>query len=89
MKTHTIEIDEDTAATLHQRAAERGVTVPELIAALANRAAEAVLADAAQIAELDRRWSAFGSQQNVATDRDVVRWLESWGTPEFRSWRER
>jgi predicted transcriptional regulator len=89
MKTHTIEIDEDTAATLHQRTAERGLTVPELVTALANREAESAAADAAQIAELDRRWSAFGSQQNVATDRDVVRWLETWGTPEFRNWRER
>ena len=89
MKTQTIEIDDDTAAALKQRAQERGVTVPELVAELVTLAASPVDADAADIAELDRRWKAFEAQGSVAANEDVVRWLQTWGTPTFRSWRKR
>jgi hypothetical protein len=34
MKTQTIEIDDDTAKALEQRAKQRGVTVRELVAEL-------------------------------------------------------
>jgi predicted transcriptional regulator len=89
MKTQTIEIDDNTAAALKQRAQERGVTVPELVAELVTLAASPVDADAADIAELDRRWKAFEAQGSVAANEDVVRWLHTWGTPTFRSWRKR
>ena len=89
MKTRTIEIDEDTATALKQRAGERGVTVPELVAELVTLEAGPVDAEAADIAELDRRWSAFAAQDSVAANDDVVRWLQTWGAPAFRSWRER
>jgi predicted transcriptional regulator len=74
MKTQTIEIDDDTAAALKQRARERG---------------ETGAAEAADVAELDRRWKAFEAQDSVAANDDVVRWLRTWGSPAFRSWRER
>jgi predicted transcriptional regulator len=61
MKTRSIEVDDDTATALTQRAGE--------------------------IAGLDRRWKAFEAQGSVAANDDIVRWLESWGTPAFRSWR--
>ena len=64
MKTQTIEVDDSTASVLKQRAAERGVTVPELVAELATIAVSPVAAD-------------------------VVRWLQTWGTPAFRSWQNR
>jgi len=81
---------ENAAATaLRQRAEERGVTVPELVAELVTLAVSSVDADAADIAELDRRWNAFESQASVAANDDVVRWLQTWGTPAFRSWRKR
>jgi predicted transcriptional regulator len=89
MKTQTIEIDDDTATALRQRAEERGVTVPELVAELVTLAASPVDADAADVAELDRRWNAFEAQGSVAANEDVVRWLRTWGTPTFRSWRKR
>jgi predicted transcriptional regulator len=38
--------------------------------------------------ELDRRWNAFEAQGSVAANDDVVRWLQTWGTPAFRSWRK-
>jgi predicted transcriptional regulator len=89
MKTQTIEIDDDTATALKQRAEERGVTVPELVAELVTLEASSVDADATEIAELDRRWNAFEAQGSVAANDDVVRWLQTWGTPTFRSWRKR
>ena len=89
MKTQTIEIDEDTATALKQRAQERGVTVPELVAELVTLAASPVDADADDVGELDRRWDAFEAQGSVATNEDVVRWLQTWGTSTFRSWHKR
>jgi predicted transcriptional regulator len=41
------------------------------------------------IDELDRRWEAFLAQDSVATNDDVTRWLQTWGTPAFRSWQSR
>jgi hypothetical protein len=89
MKTQAIEIDVETAAALEQRAAERGVSVPELVAELVTLEAGPVAADADDIAELDRRWKAVEQQGLVVSNEDVVRWLKTWGTPAFRSWRNR
>ena len=86
MKTQIIEIDDDTAAALKQRAQERGVTVPELVAELVTIEVSSVGAD---VAELDRRWHAFEEQGSIAANADVVRWLQTWGTPAFRAWRKR
>ena len=89
MKTQTIEIDDDTAMALQQRARERGVTVPELVAELVTLEAGSVDAGTSDIAELDRRWNAFEAQDAVVASDDVVRWLQTWGKPAFRSWRNR
>jgi predicted transcriptional regulator len=83
MKTQTIEIDDDTATTLKQRAAERGVSVAELVAELVMLEAGPAKAEAGDIAELDRRWKAFEGQASVVANDDVVRWLRTWGTPAF------
>jgi hypothetical protein len=40
----------------------------------------------ADIDELDRRWKAFLAQNSIATNDDVIPWLQVWGTPAFRSW---
>jgi hypothetical protein len=89
MKTQTIEVDDSTALVLQQRAAERGVTVPELVAELATIAVGPVKVDVDDIAELDRRWKAFEAQDSVTSNDEVVRWLQIWGTSAFRSWRNR
>ena len=89
MKTQTIEIDDRTATALERRAAERGVTVPELVAELATLAISPIEANADDVAELDRRWQAFEAQDSVVSNDQVVRWLQTWGTPGFRSWRGR
>jgi hypothetical protein len=89
MRTRSIEVDANTAAALTKRAAERGVSVPELVAELVTLDAGPAAADAATAAELDRRWQAFKAQPSVTDSDQVVRWLHSWGTPAFRSWHSR
>ena len=89
MKTQTIEVDDSTALVLEQRAAERGVTVPELVAELATLAVGPAAVDVGDVAELDRRWKAFEAQESAASNDEVVRWLQTWGTPAFRSWQNR
>jgi predicted transcriptional regulator len=88
MKTQTIEVDDDTAHALIQRAAERGVSVPELVAELVTLDAQPVAADRDDVAELDRRWKSFQTQRSVTSNEEVVRWLRTWGTPSFRKWRD-
>jgi hypothetical protein len=89
MRTQTIEIDDSTALVLERRAAERGVTVPELVAELATIAVSPIEASVEEIVELDRRWAAVEAQDSVTSNDEVVRWLQTWGTPTFRSWRNR
>ena len=69
------EIDDDTASTLRQRAAERGMSVRELVAELVTTDASAAEVAGEDIAELDRRWKSFEAQTAVASSDDVVRWL--------------
>ena len=87
MSTHvSIEVDKQTADVLQTRAAELGVTVPELIAELAALESAPREADAEEIAELDRRVArATGGATQVPHER-VVQWLRTWGTPRFRPW---
>lgn len=83
-RTESIEVDGDTASALKERAAERGVSVAELVAELVPLAI-----DDAAIAELDRRWTAIERGQPTVPHAEVERWLRSWGSPEFRPWNER
>ncbi|MBV8644844.1 MAG: hypothetical protein JO225_13145 [Candidatus Eremiobacteraeota bacterium] len=41
------------------------------------------------VAELDRRWKSFKAQTPAVSNEAVVRWLQTWGTPAFRKWRDR
>ncbi len=83
-KTESVELDRATAAALKERAAERGVSVSQLVAELVPLAA----GDAA-IAELDRRWAAIERGEETVPHADVERWLKTWGTAEFRPWNNR
>jgi len=87
-KTETIEIDEATANALRVRAAERGMSVAELLADIAMESGP-VAVDAAEIIELDRRWAAIEAGEATVPHTQVVRWLETWGTPSFRPWHRR
>ncbi len=81
----SIDIDQHTADVLRVRAAELGVTVPQLIAELAALDSTPRDADAGEIAELDRRAARATPGSRVPQER-VVRWLRTWGTPGFRPW---
>ena len=82
-KTHSIEVDRAIADALRDRAAERGVSVAELVAELVPLAT----GDEA-IAELERRWAEITRDQQTVPHAKVERWLQSWGTPNFRPWTE-
>lgn len=83
--TRKIEIDEATAVALETRAAEAGVSISELLARLVEGEPRSLPAD--QAAELDRRWGAIEAGERTIPHEDVVRWLGTWGTPDFRPWR--
>jgi hypothetical protein len=36
--------------------------------------------------ELDRQWAAIKAGEPTVAHDDVVRWLDTWGTPGFRPW---
>ena len=81
-----IEVDERTANVLQARAAELGVTVPELLAELATLDSDPVVVESDQIAELDRRWKKIEGGAPTIPHERVVRWLRTWGSPGFRPW---
>lgn len=81
----SIKVDKRTAEVLESRAAELGVTVPQLIAELAALDGAPREAGPEEIAELDRRYAKALEGSRVPHDR-VVQWLRTWGTPRFRPW---
>jgi hypothetical protein len=87
IKFQKIEIDSQTAEELKARAADRGISVSELLADLIRESGP-VAADADEIAELDRRWAAVERGGATISHEKVVRWLQTWGTPAFRPWRD-
>jgi predicted transcriptional regulator len=86
-KTDTIEVDQATADALRTRAAERGISVAEFLAEVASESAP-VAVSAADIAELDRRWAKIAAGEPTVPHEEVVRWLDTWGTPAFKPWPE-
>ena len=86
-KTRTIELDENTATALKERADARGLTVPELVTEYLDEDRGSSDVDADQIAELDRRWAAVEAGQPTVPNDEIVRWLETWGTPAYKPWR--
>ena len=85
--TDLIEVDKATAARLKERAAELGMTVEEFLAAIASETGM-VRVDPGEIAELDRRLAKVEAGTRTVRNEEVVRWLETWATPEFKPWRE-
>ena len=83
-KTESIEVDSATATALKTRAAERGVSVSQLVAELVPLAI-----DDEAVAELDRRWAAVEAGQETVPQAELESWLRTWGTPDFRPWSRR
>jgi hypothetical protein len=42
-----------------------------------------------KINELDRQWAAIKAGEPTVAHDDVVRWLDTWGTPDFGPWQGR
>ncbi|MCK9918780.1 hypothetical protein MXD81_57610 [Microbacteriaceae bacterium K1510] len=80
-KTESVELDTATVAALKKQAAERGVSVSQLVSELIPLAV-----DDEVIAELDRRWAAVERGDATVSHADVERWLSTWGTSDFRPW---
>jgi predicted transcriptional regulator len=40
-----------------------------------------------EINELDRQWAAIKAGEPTVAHDDVVRWLDTWGTPGFRPYK--
>lgn len=89
MDNETIEVDSATAAKLRARAAERGMSVSELVADLTTLAVTPVELSHEEITALDRQWAAVKAGEPTVPHADVARWLRTWGTPAFKPWRER
>jgi predicted transcriptional regulator len=85
---HTIEVDEATAKALKTLAAQRGISVPELLAELVSFNSDLVSARSEEIAELDRRWKSIEEGCATVPNDKVVGWLRTWGTSAFRPWHE-
>jgi predicted transcriptional regulator len=79
-------VDDATAVALESRAAEAGLSVSELLAEMVARHNEPADASPSDIADLDRQWAAIQAGGPTVPHDDVVRWLDTWGTPSFRSW---
>lgn len=86
-RIRTIEVDTATADELEARAAVRGVSVREMVAELVADEA-ALSAGGDDIAELDRQWAAIEAGATTVPHDKVARWLETWGTPAFKPWRD-
>ena len=88
MTRHTIEVDETTATLLRDRAEARGVSVFDIVAglvALTEPSTEVVELPPAELAELDRQWAAIESgEEKTYPHEEVARWLQTWGTPDFK-----
>lgn len=86
--TRTIEVDSTTANELEVRAAARGVTIREVVAQLVALDTAPLTPNAEAIAELDRQWAAIEAGMPTVPHARVARWLETWGTPQFKPWHE-
>jgi predicted transcriptional regulator len=89
VKLRKIEVDTETAATLEARAAERGLSVSELLAEMTALQERPAVLSSEEIAELDGQWAAVKAGEPTVPHEEVVRWLQTWGTPAFRPWQNR
>ena len=85
----TIEVDDATASALETRAAETGLSVPQLLSELVALHGAPAAVSGAELAELDRQWAAIKAGEPTSSHEDVVRWLATWGSPDFRPWNDR
>ncbi len=88
-KTHIVELDEETALSLQTQARELGLSVSELVAQMAILQTQPVRVAEDELDDLDRQWAAIKAGEPTVAHDEVVQWLESWGRPDFKPWRDR
>ena len=88
-KTRTIEVDEATASALETSAAERGLSVSELVAGMTALQSTPAVLSAEECDELDRQWAAIKEGVPTTPHDEVAQWLQTWGTPQFKPWHRR
>jgi hypothetical protein len=88
-KFHTIEVDEATATVLRRRAAAQGLSVSQLVAGMTALTGSPVALSAGELAELDHQWMSVKSGATTVPHEEVESWLQTWGTPAFKPWRDR
>lgn len=79
-----IEVEEATATALEGLAAERGISLAELLAEVASVAQSPVGLDRQELAELDRRSAAIGAGGATIAHRTVADWLKTWGARDYK-----
>ena len=87
MSKRTIEVDDAIAEALKSRAAEVGLSVAELLAEMVAAESASSELSSAEMTELDRQWAAIKAGEPTVVHDDVVRWLDTWGTPGFKPWK--
>lgn len=89
IKVRKIEVDVETADLLEARAAERGLSVADLIAEMTAIYSGVSVLPRDETAELDRQWKAIKSGEATVPHEKVARWLQTWGTPSYTPWNSR
>ena len=84
VKVRQIEVDTETAAALEARAAEVGLSVRELLAEMVSLEKTPAKLSGEELSDLDRQWAAIKAGEPTVAHDDVVRWLDTWGTSDFR-----
>lgn len=87
MSKRTIEVDDAIAEALKSRAAEVGLSVAELLAEMVAAESASSELSSAEMTDLDRQWAAIKAGEPTVVHDDVVRWLDTWGTPGFKPWK--
>jgi hypothetical protein len=88
VKMREIEVDEATATELEARAGAAGLSVGQLLAQMVAPGTSAVILSSAETTDLDRQWAAIKAGEPTAAHDDVVRWRDTLGTSDFRSWKD-
>ena len=88
-KAFSITVDDETARRLQSRVADRGVTVPELVAELAACDAQPVTVEDDELTDLERVLARAVAPGGTVPHAEVTDWLKTWGTPDYRPWKSR
>ena len=87
-KTRTIELDEAAASALESCAAQRGLSVSELVAGMTALQSASFALSPEEEDDIDRQWAAIkAGDEPTIPHEEVARWLRTWGTSEFKPWR--